>query len=846
MLNQRVWLLFVAYILCSAAPAVAEQVVRVGVYNNPPKLLLDNGELTGIHGDLLHEIARQHNWRVVPKPCQWQQCLQWLEDGTIDLLPDVAKTDERARRFQFHQEPALLSWSQIYAAREQQISSVLKLNGKRVAVLKDSVQQDYLRNLAQRFKLDVDFLPVDTFEEGFTALQRKRVDAVATNQFFGNQKVAEAEAAITPIMFLPNELYYATRQNTNQDLLRAIDAALMRLKAEPTSVYYSIIERWSAQSNETRLPTWLWWLLAALVAVIVISLVFIRLLKLAVNRRTQELQDSEKKLETILGSVDASIFIKGIDLTYQYVNDNVADIFNRPADKIVGVTDDELFDRETAQQITDNDKEVLQTGRRLARLELNQIPGEAHPRAYWSVKVPLRDSQGKIVGLCGISTDVSEYEELKQQIEKLAFYDVLTGLANRRMLLEKVIHHYQQHQVNSALLLIDIDKFKTVNDALGHDQGDELLRQVASRIEALINGSELAGRLASDEFFILFPDLPHDATEAHAAVQARLQQLQNALSESYRLAGRPQSITFCLAVSFLDEAENAEHLLKAVDLAMTKAKLAGSGTVQFYSSELQQDFNRRQQIESGLRAAIAHDRLSVFLQPQFVQKAQQEGLTCIGFEALLRWHDPQLGPVSPGEFIPVAEAAGLMPQLHRVVLAQAVAAIKQLHQQPKYQGCSIAINVSASQFNDADFYRQFEELVQTSTEAKYLELELTESMLIQDADNVATVMDQLTELGLSLSLDDFGTGYSALGYLKRLPLKQLKIDQSFVRDLLNDRNDEAIVATIIALANSLGLTVLAEGVEEPSQLSRLREMGCTHYQGFLLGHPEPLEHWLKQ
>ena len=405
-------------------------------------------------------------------------------------------------------------------------------------------------------------------------------------------------------MFLPNELYFAIGKDANQSLLTAIDESLTALKADPASVYYAIIERWSAQSSESRLPTWLWWLVVALCAVLIISLVFVRLLKLAVNRRTRELQDSEKKLETILGSVDAYIFIKGIDLTYQYVNDRVADMFKRDAEDVVGVTDYDLFDLKTAQQITDNDKEVLQTGRRLARHELNQIPGENKTRAYWSVKVPLKNSDGKIVGLCGISTDVSEYEELKQQIEQLAFYDVLTGLANRRMLLEKVMHHYKNSERNSALLLIDVDKFKTINDALGHEQGDELLRQIASRIEALVGSSELGGRLASDEFYILFDDLPDDSVSAQALVQTRLQQLQQELSTRYTLTDKQQLITLCFAVSFFDEAETAEHLLKAVDLAMTQAKLVGPGSVQFYSSQLQQDFNRRQQIESGLRAAL--------------------------------------------------------------------------------------------------------------------------------------------------------------------------------------------------------------------------------------------------
>lgn len=850
MFNQGLWLAIVIGFGCLVWPAKAQHTtVKVGVYHNPPKLFLAEDQITGIHGDLLREIAGHHNWALRYKSCQWQQCLQWLAQGKIDLLPDVAKTDNRQQRFFFHQEPALLSWSQLYAAQEETITSLLDLDGKRVAVLAESVQQTYLANIAKSFSIDVEFLQVDTFEQGFQALKRQRVDAVATNHFFGNQKVAEASAAITPIMFLPNELYFATGEKKNLPLLNAIDVSLNALKSDPNSVYYQILERWSAKPPSSELPAWTWWLMGILILVLLLSIIFIRVLNVAVKRRTQDLFDSEKKLETILDSVDAYIFIKGIDLSYQYVNHRVLDMFNAKLTDICGKTDYDLFDYKTAQQIADTDKEVLQTGRRIARHELNQVSGEDHQRAYWSVKVPLKNRAGKIIGLCGISTDISEYEELKQQIEKLAFFDVLTGLANRRMLLEKLSHHYQTNQLASALLLIDIDKFKTVNDTLGHEQGDELLRQVAARIESILEPTEIAGRLASDEFFILIEGLPAQEDERQTLVQQRLQQLQRALSTNYSLMDKQQAITFCYAVSFLGEVDNAEHLLKSVDLAMTQAKLVGSGIVQFYNSDLQQNFNRRQQLEAGLRAAIQGQHLTLCLQPQYARQSTDTGkdaLRCIGFEALLRWYDVQLGHVSPGEFIPIAESAGLMPQLHSYVLNQVVEAISALQEHPDYRACSVAINVSASQFNHPKFYQELEQKLSDFKFAHHLELELTESVLVYDLEDVAQTMDKLTKLGLRFSLDDFGTGYSALGYLKRLPLKQLKIDQSFICDVLEDHNDEAIVATIIALAKSLNLSVLAEGVERQAQLEHLASMGCNCYQGFYLGHPQPLEYWLNQ
>ena len=847
MLSQRFWLFGAMWLVISPWLVQAQQsTVRVGVYDNPPKLMLKDGELSGIHGELLLEIAAQHDWQLAVQSCQWQQCLQWLEQGKIDLLPDVAKNDKRLQRFEFHQEPALLSWSQLYSARGQSIASLLDLDGKSVAVLADSVQESYLKNMVQNFGLEVDFLSVNSFAEGFEALAQGRVDAVATNQFYGNQQAAAAVAEITPIMFLPNELYFSIGSPANRPLLSAIDNSLVTLKADPDSAYYAIIERWNAQPVDARLPYWIWGLVVSLILISLVSLAFVRLLNRAVKRKTRDVIDSEHKLETILGSVDAYIFIKGIDLSYDYVNAKVAELFGRQAKDIVGLTDFDLFDIETAQQITDNDKEVLQTGRRLARHELNRVPGQDHRLAFWSVKVPLKNSHGKIVGLCGISTDISEYEELKKQIEELAFFDVLTGLANRRMLLEKVNHHYHGNGNDnfSALVLIDIDKFKTVNDALGHDQGDELLRQVANRVESLLQPGEMAGRLASDEFFVLIEDLPDEHQQRQQQVQQRLQALQRQLAHSYTLGTDEHVVSLCYAVSFFEEADNAEHLLKAIDLAMTQAKLAGPSSVQFYNADLQQNFNRQQLVEAGLRQAIKKQQLAVYLQPQFEQRRDDN--FCFGFEALLRWHDDKLGPVSPAEFIPVAEASGLMPALHTYVLNTSVDAIEQLHQHPSYRDCTVAINISASQFKQKHFHDELAAVVKQRPAAKFIELELTESLLVQDIEATAEIMDSLTAQGFAFALDDFGTGYSALGYLKRLPLKQLKIDQSFVRDLMQDRNDAAIVATIIALAESLGLTVLAEGVEQISQQDQLASMGCMRYQGFLLGKPEPLEHWLAQ
>jgi len=846
-ISVSVWLLLLLLTtgFSNAAHSQSREVV-VGVYHNPPKLFLADETISGIHGDLLTHIAQQHDWEITVRECHWSQCLEWLQDGQLDLLPDVADEPSRRQLFDFHQEPALLSWSQLYASAGQQISSLLDLEGKQVAVLSDSVQQKYLNNLASSFDLEIDMFFVDSYAEGFAAIKDGKVDAVATNQFYGNQQVAESSVAMTPIMFLPNKLYFATAAGKNGDLLAAIDNELIQLKSDSDSVYYNILDRWNAQPESFVLPNWVWPVGAALLLLSLFLLAFNRLLKKAVKEKTRALSDSEHKLETILNSVDAYIFIKNPELKYQYVNKKVAELFGRRAEEIIGLKDSDFFAKETAQQLADNDQQVIKTGRRMARYEFNQIPGESTQRAFWTVKVALQDSKGKTIGLCGISTDISEYEELKSQIEELAYFDVLTGLANRRLLLEKVDYLYQHSdsQRENALVVLDIDKFKNINDALGHELGDILLQQFASRLEQVMQPHELAGRLASDEFFILLQQLPVEHETRQNYLQQRLQQFRSQLDQPYQLGAKTQGVSVSLGVSFFDESTTADSLLKAVDLAMSKAKSMGGGVTQFFNQGLQHAFNRQLRLENELRLAIQHKDLVIYLQPQFEQRGSNT--ECIGFEALLRWQHKQLGTVSPAEFIPVAELTGQMPALHSLVLEQSVAALQRLQTRSEYQRCTVAVNVSASQFKQSNFLQELEQLLSNSPYAKNLELELTENILVDDIEGTAELMDVLNNQGLQFSLDDFGTGYSSLSYLKRLPLRQLKIDQSFVRDLLNDAHDAAIVRTIIALAKSLGLEVLAEGVETDEQRQKLLTLGCKRYQGYLLGRPQPLEYWLNQ
>ncbi|MEX1197628.1 MAG: EAL domain-containing protein [Pseudohongiellaceae bacterium] len=819
-------------------------VLRVGVYANPPKIQLDaRGDLTGILGDLLMEMAQRENWVIEPVSCQWSTCLDMLEEGRLDLLPDVAHNEERAERFDFHQRPALRSWSQLYSHTNSPLSSLLDLDGRRIAVLSGSVQQAYLENLADNFGLAVDWFAVNSFEQGFDATGEGIVDGVAANHYYGNARAAEMGLFASPVMFEPSQLYYASSQGRYPQVLNTIDGYLEDWISATDSPYYETLNRWAPGPEDSAPPWLLWWTLAGLGAALLLMTGFSQLLRHRVAQQTQELRRSEEHLNTILDSVDAYIYIKGTDLRYQYINRKMTGWLQRPANRILGKSDRDLFDERTANRIERTDQALLENGQRYADEEVNTLADSTERRTLLSVKIPLRDPEGRIYALCGISTDITEHRRIQDQLHRLAWFDPVTGLGNRRLLIDRLEHALAAHVrtgYHGALLLIDLDNFKAVNDTLGYGAGDALLRQVAERLQSHARGTDTTARLSADEFVMMLEDMSTDEHEAMMQAQRFAGMVMDHLAQPYELGQQTHVLTACAGIAlFSDAGDNVNELLKSADLALTSAKSAGRNTQHFYNQDMQTEINWRSRLETALRAAIQNGEIYIDVQPQVDGQGR-----ILGMEALARWNHHELGQVSPAQFIPVAEASGLIIPLGLCILEHACRLLSDWQRNRATQHLSLSINISVAQFRHPGFVDEVSRLIdQWKIVPDRLELEVTESLLISDLEQVSSRMQTLREQGIRFSLDDFGTGYASLGYLKRLPLYQLKIDQSFVRDLLTDPNDEAIVRTIIALGDSLDLTVIAEGVETRGQADRLEALGCQQYQGFLFGRPETPATW---
>ncbi|MCF8197485.1 MAG: EAL domain-containing protein [Sulfuritalea sp.] len=938
--------------------------VRVGIYSNEPKIFTDAaGKPAGILIDILNSIASKENWTLRYVHCEWQQCLDELQAGQIDLMPDVAYTDARDRIFAFHQTPALFSWSQIFSRKGAGIASVFDLEGKRIAVLDGSVQEESFSGMVDGFGIKVHILPVATFGQAFDLVASGQADAAISNNRFGEFHAQDYQMVETPVVFRPARLFYATVEGRNADLLAAIDRHLDAWKADPDSEYYQILKKWRGASPEAFIPTYIWQVVGVLAALLVLMTVIVSILRRQVKLKLSHLQEEKSKVQAILDALPDLLFEVGMDGRIHAYHSHRSDPLAVPAKVFLGKTAAEVLPADAAATCMAAINEARENGMSMGRqFELDTrngirsfelsvseksvaagqdprfillarditerkqavtalqkseqrflalstmssdwfwtqdeqfrftefsgafasafrpptnsigktrwelpidltpeqwaehraildahlpfrnleyaITGSDGERRWYTVNgEPLFDGTGAFMGYHGTGSDITARKQAEDKINELAFFDQLTGLPNRTLLLDRLkqaIIASTRSGSHGALLIIDLDNFKTLNDTRGHDVGDMLLKQVAKRLEQGVREGDTVARLGGDEFVVLLTGLSSDEADAATAAEVIAEKSLAALNQTYTLGETLHHSTASIGVTlFKGGVANSEELLKQADLAMYKSKTAGRNTVRFFDPTLESTVMEHAALEHDLRQAMADGQYLLHYQ------AQVAGGQLTGVEVLVRWQHPQRGLVAPAEFIPLAEETGLILPLGRWVLETACTQLAAWAARPEMRHLTVAVNVSAHQFRQADFVDEvLAVLKNTGANPQRLKLELTESLLVANVEDVIEKMFALKAKGVGFSLDDFGTGYSSLSYLKRLPLDQLKIDQSFVRDVLNDPNDASIVRTIIALAQNLGLGVIAEGVETEAQRDFLANSGCLAYQGYLFSRPLPLD-----
>ncbi len=483
--------------------------------------------------------------------------------------------------------------------------------------------------------------------------------------------------------------------------------------------------------------------------------------------------------------------------------------------------------------------ELLDTGKWSGDIWDRRKNGEIYPK-YMTITAIYGDHH-QVTHYVAVSSDISQRKQSEQEIHQLAFYDPLTKLPNRRLLLDRLRQAMAvstRSDQYGALLFLDLDHFKTINDTQGHATGDLLLIEVARRLQTCVREGDSVARLGGDEFVVVLEELSSEPDEAATQTEQVAEKIRNELCQPYTLKDYECHTTPSIGISmFRDHLDNVEDLFKHADTAMYQAKTAGRNAIRFFDPQMQAALETRVALEADLHQALAKQQFRLYYQIQ-VDSLHRP----LGAEVLLRWEHPERGLVSPAQFIPLAEDTGLIVPIGLWVLQTACAQLKAWQHDALTRAMTVAVNVSAKQFHQADFVAQVQRvLLESGVNPSLLKLELTESTVLENIQDTIAKMREIKMLGVNFSMDDFGTGYSSLQYLKRLPLDQIKIDRSFVLDITNDPNDAAIVQTIIAMTQALGLNVIAEGVETVAQRDFLDKHGCHAFQGYLFSKPVPLK-----
>jgi diguanylate cyclase (GGDEF)-like protein/PAS domain S-box-containing protein len=557
------------------------------------------------------------------------------------------------------------------------------------------------------------------------------------------------------------------------------------------------------------------------------------------ERAEAELHRREEQYRLITETTQDLISMLDVRGNFTYLSPSVGSLLGYEARDLIGTNSFALIHPEDRQSAAATFQRILNSEGRGAQ-EFRARRGDGAWRVFESVGSRILDAAGAAQRVVFVSRDITERKRDEETIRHLAYYDALTGLPNRTLFNDRLAQALAQAYRNRqmlGLMFLDLDRLKAVNDTLGHAMGDRLLQAVSERLKGCLREGDTIARLGGDEFMLLLPGVTHLEDIAKVA-----QRILDALKPSFYCDGQELHTTASVGIAlYPNDSKDAEALMKNADTAMYRAKELGRNNYQFYNPSMNATAFQRLSLENNLRRALQGKELTLHYQPQLNLQTGQ----ITGAEALIRWNHPELGSISPTRFIPIAEESGLIVSVGEWVLATAIAQNKSW-QEAGFSPIRIAVNLSPLHFKHKDLASTIAEVLRaTKLDPKYLELEVTESVIMQssdaDADAVVATMLKLKEMGVHVSIDDFGTGYSSLSYLKRFPVDTVKIDQSFIRDITTNPDDAAIAKAIISIAHSLGLRVIAEGVENEGQLNFLRSEKCDEVQGFFFSEGLPAD-----
>lgn len=851
-------------ILCLLTPAICAlslppradtAPIKVGLEQNPPlSFMNERGKADGILIKILEHVADQEGWRLEFVPNSFDKCLESLKNNEIDILATIAYTKERAELYDFNQVNVIANWGQLYVPSRSSIQSYFDLTGKQIAVVsKDSHQQTF-RAMLERFGVTAHYFPVENFDEVFRMLANNEVDAGVVGRFYALQNEERyPNLKASPLIFNPIEVHYAVPKGMHHDLITSLDLHLKKLQADKTSLYYRLLEQWFGLMGKRGIPHWLKVLAYASVGIILILLVFTFILRARIKARTlhlemeinerckieEALRISEHKYRELVENANSIILRMDCNGIVTFFNEFAEQFFGFHQDEIIGyhVIGTIVAERDSADQdmgkmidsichhpeafISNENENIRKNGEKVW--------------ISWTNK-PLYSSSGELEGVLAVGQDITERKQYEAQLLHQETHDALTGLPNRTLLMDRISQSMSaadRHKKGMAILLLDLDNFKIINDTIGHAKGDLLLKAVGQRLQSSLKTVNTVCRLGGDEFVILQDDPLKNEDTARLA-----EDIVAVFSEPFNIDGKDLFVSISMGIAiYPSDGHTIELLLKYADVAMYHAKKQGKNNYQFFTHSINHTIHNRMEIETQLHRALEREEFRIFYQPQI----DVSNRTISGMEALLRWQPTEDNLILPSEFITILEETGMIVPVGEWVLKAACLQAKSWTD-AGWPLFTISINISARQFQQPDFDQKILQILQeTGLSPQQLCLELTESVIMQESEEVIRKMQRLRKIGIKLSIDDFGTGYSSLSYLQRMPISELKIDRSFILNSGIRQNNSAIIDTILSMARCMKMDVIAEGVETNRQLISLINQNCNQIQGYYFSKPLPAD-----
>lgn len=848
--NILIFLTFVLLKLSSFSAGIHHD-IRIAVFPFKPLIYQDEkGNPNGFFYDIIEHIAETEGFETTYVFGTWENSLEAIKTGKIDLITSLAYTKERDEFIDYTKEGTFSVWSQVYTYHGTDINNIFDLNGKTVGIVKSDFSGQAFIDMAKKLEINCNYVYFESFSNIFENLDKKNIDAGVSSVTNSYAMKKEFRFEVTPIIFNPFTLYFGVPKGKNQELLRILDLRIKELKSDKNSYYYKRLNYWIGvgESSENELNKnvikSIVFLLIVLFLVILISLYLkskVKKVTSEILKRTDELEKVIKELnisEQAISGATEGICITDISGNILKVNNSFCQLSGYEKEELLGKNPRILKSgKQDAQFYLEMWESIIKTGSWRGEIWDRKKNGEIYPK--WLAIDTIVCKSDDTTYYLGISTDITKLKNTEEKVNQLAYYDDLTKLPNRRFfyeILERVVVRTKKHNKLAALLLLDLDRFKMINDTLGHSAGDIVLKITANRLKKSLKKSDTIARVGGDEFAIILEDV-----ENTQQIIIICQRIIEAISKNIEinntsvLAGGSIGIV----VIPVDDTE-VEGLVMKSDAAMFHAKELGKGQFSFYSKEIQKKNKEFVIMENKLREALNHNEFSLFLQPKVLIENNKPRI--IGAEALIRLTPKEESIIFPDRFIKIAEDTGLIIPIGKWIIEDACKKIFLLKKQNI--NTNIAINVSVRQLENFDIVSILKHAIERNNISPWdLEIEITESAFSKNIEKVIEILIQIRNLGIKIGIDDFGTGYSSLSSLLKLPIDYLKIDKSFI-DRLGEKDEKELVSSIIAISKNLNLGIVAEGVETKNQIDLISKYNSIVIQGYYFSKPLNFEDFI--